>query len=215
MSENAPITELTSQYTAQVTADLEHNAKEQERISSEIAALQEQLTALQRNHTVLVSIQRAIDAAPAPAENAAGSDDATVPAPRKKTAAQPESHGRQRTKKAAAEPRRAPADKPAARKSGGKTTATKKTAQPTLVDLVRRHLAEQSEPRSAAEVAAALGKAHPEREIKANVVRTTIEGLVAKSQAQRTKQGSSVYYTGPDTREQAAQSKEQPEPAGA
>ncbi|MFG2133188.1 hypothetical protein ACGFNV_36205 [Streptomyces sp. NPDC048751] len=77
--------------------------------------------------------------------------------------------------------------------------------------MVRRHLAEQSEPRSAAEVAAALGQAHPERAIKTNVVRTTIEGLVAKSQAQRTKQGASVFYTAPDTPERS--SEDQPAPA--
>lgn len=211
MSETTSITELTSQYTAQVTADLEHNAKEQERIGGEIAALQEQLAALQRNHAVLVSIQAAIDATPAPVERAAGSDSATVPAPRKKTAAQPESSKRRRTKKAAPEPRPTPAGKQAARKSGGKTATAKEAAQPTLVDLVRRHLAEQSEPRSAAEVAAALGQAHPERAIKTNVVRTTIEGLVAKSQAQRTKQGASVFYTAPDAPERSGE--EQPAPA--
>ncbi|MEU6366459.1 hypothetical protein ABZ876_12090 [Streptomyces sp. NPDC046931] len=44
MSETTTVgTELTSQYAAQVTSDLERNAKEQQRISAEIAALQEQL----------------------------------------------------------------------------------------------------------------------------------------------------------------------------
>ncbi|MFG2134984.1 hypothetical protein ACGFNV_45615 [Streptomyces sp. NPDC048751] len=214
MSENAQITELTSQYTAQVTADLERNTKEQERIGGEISVLQEQLAALQRDHTVLLSIQQAIDAAPAPAGPAAGSESATVRAPRKKTAGPSASARRPGTKKAATETGRAARDsKPAPRKRGGKTTAVKETAQPTLVDLVRRHLAEQSEPRSAAEVAAVLSQAHPERTIKTNVVRTTIEGLVAKSQAHRTKQGSSVFYTAPDALEEAPQ--EQPASADA
>lgn len=35
-------------------------------------------------------------------------------------------------------------------------------------------------------------------------MRTTLEGLVAKNQAQRTKQGRSVFYTTPDA-EPAAQ----------
>ncbi|WP_405547684.1 hypothetical protein [Streptomyces phaeochromogenes] len=39
-------TELTSQYVAQVTSDLERNAKEQERITADIDALQEQLRTL-------------------------------------------------------------------------------------------------------------------------------------------------------------------------
>jgi hypothetical protein len=59
---------------------------------------------------------------------------------------------------------------------------------------VRAYLAEQSEPCSAAEIAAALSEAHPDRVIKTTVVRTTPEGLVARSSAQRLKQGHSVFY---------------------
>ncbi|MEU4495571.1 hypothetical protein OG729_38545 [Streptomyces sp. NBC_00210] len=209
MSENASTTELTSQYTAQVTADLERNAKEQERIGAEIAALQEQLAALQRDHTVLVSIQQAIDATPAPAsapaEPAAPSVSAAVPAPRKMTAATSGPGKRARTKKTTAETPRPTAGKAAAEKRAGKAAAAQ-TALPTLVELVRRHLAEQNEPRSAAEIATALGQAHPERSVKTTVVRTTLEGLVAKNRAQRTKQGASVFYTTPDMPEQAAPS---------
>ncbi|MEU5227489.1 hypothetical protein AB0G55_33560, partial [Streptomyces toyocaensis] len=74
---------------------------------------------------------------------------------------------------------------------------------PKLVELVRRHLSEQNEPRSAAEVAGALTEAHPERTIRTTVVRSTLEGLVARNQAQRTKQGSSVFYTVSEAVEQA------------
>jgi hypothetical protein len=197
MSENASTTELTSQYSAQVKADLERNAKEQERLGAEIAALQDQLAALQRDYTVLVNIQRAIDATPAPAAPAAPSDSVAVPAPRKETTTKSGTGKRTRTKKTAPQPRRATAGKSSAEKQAGKTEAAK-TAQPTLVDLVRRHLAAQSEPRSAAEIATALGQAHPERSVKTTVVRTTLEGLVARNQAQRTKQGTSVFYTTSD-----------------
>ncbi|MBD9726358.1 hypothetical protein PV755_23140 [Streptomyces caniscabiei] len=107
-----------------------------------------------------------------------------------------------------------PATKTAASKTTAKT-ATAEKAQPTLVELIRRHLTEQSEPRSAAEVATALTQAHPDRRIQTNVVRTTLEGLVAKSNAQRVKQGSSVYYTGPDAPEQAAPTQPASEPAPA
>jgi len=217
MSENASPTELTSQYTAQVTADLERNAKEQQRIDAEIAALQEQLAAHQRDHTVLVNIQQAIGAAPAPAEPAASPDSTAVPAPRTtKKAAESGTGKRARTKQTAAQPRRTAAGKPAAEKPADKAEPAK-TAQPTLVDLIRGHLAEQSEPRSAAEITAALGQAHPERNVKTTVVRTTLEGLVAKSQAQRSKQGASVFYTAPAVPEQAAppQAEEQPALANA
>ncbi|MFJ8364592.1 hypothetical protein [Streptomyces sp. NPDC093984] len=195
--------ELTSQYAAQVISDLERNAKEQERISAEIAALQEQLAALQHDHSVLIQVQQVLGLSPTPVQPAAAPSSATVPAPRKKAAAEPAAGKRTRAKKAAGTQDATTSKKPAAKKPTNKAAAAK-TAQPTLVELVRSHLTEQSEPRSAAEVATALGQAHPERGIKATVVRTTLEGLVAKNQAQRTKQGSSVFYTAPGAAEQTA-----------
>jgi len=243
MSQNASVTELTSQYTAQVAADLEHNAKEQDRIGGEIAALQEQLEAVQADHKVLTNIQQAIGTAPASARPAAPSDGVSVPAPRRKTATGSGTGKRTRTKKTgpqsgqsaakkptavkpaavkttAAKPAaEKPARKPAAAQPAGKSAAGKpeaaKSAQPTLVDLVRRHLTEQNEPRSAAEITTALDQTHPERSVKTTVVRTTLEGLVAKSQAQRTKQGSSVFYTAPDAPEQATSAKSEEQPAQA
>ncbi|MFV0132143.1 hypothetical protein ACLGIH_02560 [Streptomyces sp. HMX87] len=231
-------TELSSQYAAQVTGDLERNTKEQERIAEEIADLQRQLAELQHDHALLVAMQQALGAAPAVA------DGAVVPAPRTRAAEESRQGKRTRagkpgTRKPAVEtpavksPARkgsagrtssgkassakAPSGKASsvrkagARKSAAEKPASARQARPTLVALVRDHLAGQQEPRSAAEVAAALGQEHPERGIKANVVRTTLEGLVAKNQAQRTKQGTSVYYTAseaaqsaPDTAAQAA-----------
>ncbi|ALO99866.1 hypothetical protein SHL15_8940 [Streptomyces hygroscopicus subsp. limoneus] len=81
--------------------------------------------------------------------------------------------------------------------------AVRRKQTPTLVALIRAHLAEQSEPCSAAEIATALSEAHPDRVIKTTVVRTTLEGLVARNSVQRLKQGHSVFYTslernGPD-----------------
>ncbi|MFE0332500.1 hypothetical protein ACFW08_38080 [Streptomyces sp. NPDC058960] len=195
-------TELTSQYAAQVSGDLERNTKEQERISAEIAALQEQLAALQHDHSVLVNVQQVLGIAPAPVQPAAPSSTA-VPAPRKKASAEPGAGKRTRAKKAAGTQSATTSKKAAAKEPSNKASGAK-TAQPTLVELVRSHLTEQNEPRSAAEVATALGQAHPERGIKATVVRTTLEGLVAKNQAQRTKQGSSVFYTAPSAAEQTA-----------
>ncbi|MDT0615827.1 hypothetical protein [Streptomyces lancefieldiae] len=239
MSENTmkTATELASQYSVQVTDDLERNVKEQERVSAEITALQQQLAALQHDHALLVNMQQALGITSAPGgptsapEPAAAAGAATVPAPREGAATESAPAKQTRGKKAATAPKRAaatksgakpasksvakPAAKPAAKsvtksvaKSVTKSTAkapakpaAKQPAQPTLVELVRTHLAGQSEPRSAAEVTTALGAAHSDRTIKPTVVRTTLEGLVAKNQAQRTKQGSSVYYTATDAPE--------------
>ncbi|MEV7209140.1 MULTISPECIES: hypothetical protein [unclassified Streptomyces] len=234
-------TELASQYSTQVNDDLERNVKEQERVSTEITALQQQLAALQHDHALLVNMQQALGItsppqSPAAPEPAAGT--ATVPAPRGGTAAQSAKGGRTRSKRATTAPKRAAAPKPGAKKASkpaakkatrstttttakpaaeapaktttkpvtkstakqppkaaGKSAAQKAPGRPTLVELVREHLAGQREPRSAAEVTAALGEAHSGRAVKTTVVRTTLEGLVAKNQAQRTKQGTSVYYS--------------------
>ncbi|ALO91628.1 Putative regulatory protein [Streptomyces hygroscopicus subsp. limoneus] len=205
MPESAgPVTELTSQYVSQVTNDLEHNLKEQERITAEIAVLQEQLATLQHDHGTLLNMQQALGLA-APAGRA------VVPAPRKKSGGTRRADDK---KPAAAKPvakktatKKAVAKRPVAKKAvakkatAGKPAATKASpsepAQPTLIELVRRHLAEQTEPRSAAEVSEALIQAYPERGIQRKVVRTTLENLVARNGAQRTKQGTSVFYVVP------------------
>ncbi|GAA5215866.1 hypothetical protein [Streptomyces thinghirensis] len=194
MSETSTTTEVASQYAAQVAGDLERNAKEQERIGADIATLQEKLTALQHDHNVLVNIQQALaSTVPAPA-----AESTTVPSPRKKTAVEPTGGRRSQAEKTTA-PRGRMAKEPVAKKArAAKAPAKAKAAKsdaPTLVELVRLHLAAQSEPRSAAEVSAGLNQAHPERAVQTTVVRNTLEGLVAKQRAQRTKQGSSVYYT--------------------
>lgn len=190
MSEtSAEPSELTSQYSAQVAGDLERNLKEQDRIGGEIEALQAQLAALRHDHTILVNIQQALGASATPTAVEA-KPASTVPAPRttKSGAAK-----QAKNKKTATAARKRTSTKSAT------TAAAASSSSPTLVELVRGHLTGQSEPRSAAEIAAALGQQHPERTVKTTVVRTTLEGLVAKSQAQRTKQGNSVFYTGPDT----------------
>lgn len=200
-----PATELASQYIAQVTGDLEANVKEQERISAEIASLQEQLAALQRDHNVLLNMQEALGIK-APAEPVAETQSAPVPSPRRRKA-DATSEGKQKARKSTSRPRKKAAGKPEA-----KATGSAKAPQPTLVELIRRHLAEQKEPRSAAEVSAALTQAHPDRDIATKVVRVTLEGLVAKSQAERTKQGRSVFYTAPASEPTAAPDAEaQPE----
>ncbi|MGW4566047.1 BlaI/MecI/CopY family transcriptional regulator [Streptomyces sp. NPDC004561] len=196
--------ELASQYIAQVSSDLESNTKEQDRLREEIGALEAQLAALQRDHTVLVNVQLALGGPAAPAEPTAGAGAGSTAPSRRKPAAKSAAGKQARARKSPTGPGRTTARKPAAKRSKAEDTAAK-TAKPTLVELVRSHLAQQSEPRSAAEVTTALGETHPERATKATVVRTTLEGLVAKNLAQRSKQGSSVFYTSSDAQEQSTQ----------
>ncbi|MER6563481.1 hypothetical protein ABT300_38305 [Streptomyces sp. NPDC001027] len=197
-------TELKAQYSAQVTADLERNTKEQDRLLGEIDALQEQLSTLQQDHAILVNIQQALGiVTPEPTASAEDAAAASVPQPKTGTAPRVGKQTRPRKTTSPQDSKQTKA-KANTKKNAAKTAAPKQTAQPTLVELIRRHLTEQSEPRSAAEVAAALTQAHPDRRIQTNVVRTTLEGLVAKSNAQRVKQGSSVYYTSHDASESPA-----------
>ncbi|MET7354777.1 hypothetical protein [Streptomyces mirabilis] len=199
-------TELTSQYIAQVTGDLERNTKEQERIGQEIEALQEQLHALQHDHTVLVNMQQALGSA----NPATEADTATAPSVPHQASAEPkQSKGK---KAAATSAKKSASKKPAAKAPSVKasTAATK----PTLVELIRGHLEQESDPRSAAEITTALTQAHPDRSVKTTVVRTTLEGLVAKSHAHRTKQGSSVFYTAAAASEPAAAEPQQEAVAG-
>ncbi|MEU2747439.1 hypothetical protein ABZ613_14315 [Streptomyces collinus] len=238
-----PATELASQYIAQVTGDLEANLKEQERIGTEITTLQEQLAALQHDHDVLKSMQQALGITAPPNGSAAESESAVLPSPRRKKAG-PAAGEKQKARKSTATPAKKAAAKPAAgkpaaakpatgkpaaekqatgkpavakpaaKKPAAKSTDSAKAPEPTLVELIRRHLAEQKEPRSAAEISTALGDAHPHRGIAAKVVRVTLEGLVAKSQAERSKQGRSVFYTAPAS-EPAAASETEAQPQGA
>jgi cell division septum initiation protein DivIVA len=211
MSENtaeatAEATELTSHYSAQVAGDLERNLKEQQRLSDEIDALQTQLAALRHDHSVLVNIQQALGVSSEPA--APSAEQAPAPAGRK----QAKSATRTRKQVAAKKPATAGRKSAESKATASKTTESKATekpaatssARPKLVDLVRDHLAGLSEPRSAAEVTTTLAQQHPDRTIKTTVVRTTLEGLVAKNRAQRSKQGKSVYYTAPETAEATA-----------
>lgn len=183
---------VQAQYAARVASDLETNLKEQERIGAEAATLQEQLQALESDQAVLLSMQQALGSpgTPAAATKKASPRKKAVPAPRTDA-----------NKSATASANRPTAtntkDKDKAAKSAPQTAAKKPAAPaagPTLVELIESHLRQQHEPRSAAEITTALAQARPERTIKTTVVRTTVEGLVAKGRAQRTKQGSSVFY---------------------
>ncbi|MDN3029670.1 hypothetical protein [Streptomyces sp. S.PB5] len=157
-------TEVVTQYSSQLTSDLERNAQEQDTIRGEIEGLQGRLLALQNDHAVLASMRQALENG-IPTQHAAGS---------------PGGRG---------------ADSGYGPLGGAVGVQRRIQNQPTLVSLIRAYLAQQSEPCSAAEVASALSEGHPDRIIKTTVVRTTLEGLVARSTAQRLKQGHSVFYT--------------------
>lgn len=165
---------LQSQYAQQVAADLERNAKEQDRIKTEAAALQDLLETLQKDHSLLVSVQTAL-----------GGESAEADAKKDSGPAVPKA-------------RRAHDDAPA-----GKGRRIKRTPKPTngakpavpLRELVVGVLVERKSPSSAAEVAQELARTHPERSLNITLVRNALEASVARNQTERSKQQNSVYYS--------------------
>jgi hypothetical protein len=139
----------------------------------------------------------------APAAKAAQTKTAQTKAPAAKAAEAKAPAAKAAEAKAAGAARGGAKQKQAAAKKSTARTSPAAGGAPKLVELVRQHLTEQKEPRSAAEVAEALGQAHPQRSFKTTVVRTTLESLVARNHAQRTKQGSSVFYTAPEASQEA------------
>ncbi|OEJ57388.1 hypothetical protein BGM19_04790 [Streptomyces agglomeratus] len=174
---------LKSQYAEQVDADLERNTQEQERVRSEVAALQSRLEALEKDHELLVSMRAALGTPPAKKAKAAKAPKtakaaATATVPRARRAAKEAPAAARRTRKTA---------EPDAPQKANKTT-------PPLRELVVGVLAKHDEPRSAAEVTQELAQAHPGRTLSVTMVRNALEASVAKNQSERTKQQKSVYY---------------------
>ncbi|MEU6709091.1 hypothetical protein [Streptomyces wuyuanensis] len=200
MPHQAETTPIQERYATQFAADLKRNEEER-------AALQERLQQLDQEHAWLTSVLEATPAieqetVPVAEKTDAGKAAATtttnaaaasaVPQPRqlKKTAAR----ARQPLKKTTtAKPNTtAKATGPTAKK-----TTTSRKSGPALHELVQGILS--SDPRTVSEVVKDLEHAHPEKAgTKVQVVRNALETLVAKSRAERSKQGATVYYTAAD-----------------
>ncbi|MGA5129875.1 hypothetical protein ACPCTO_08725 [Streptomyces olivoreticuli] len=175
---------IRTRYAAQFAADLENNEKEQE-------TLRARLEQLAQEHAWLSGMRGTVageKAAPGKAADAAASEAAggSVPRPR-------------RAKKAADTPgrRKKPAQAKSAetpKASGGRT---RKSDGPTLGELVLGLLTRHHQPRMVSEVVNELGQAHPERTVSAQVVRNTVEALVAKGRLDRERKQGSVFYTAP------------------
>ncbi|KUL49175.1 hypothetical protein ADL28_27320 [Streptomyces violaceusniger] len=184
---------LKSQYAAQVAADLERNSAEHERLSSEIVSLRQQLAVLEENRALLLSMRETLgdDAVGGAPENGGVSDSDDGSSPTRESAALPATR-KPRKKADATGGKRKGTESPGSRPS---RRPVREAGAPTLRELVRDDLTQHGEPRSAAEITATLTQALPGRDIKPTVVRSTLESLVAKGQAHRTKQQKSVFYS--------------------
>ncbi|MGW2015259.1 hypothetical protein [Streptomyces sp. NPDC001927] len=162
--------DLKAQYASKVAGDIDENEADQRRVQAQIQSLQEQLVSLKADHELLMSVSAALGDALTTAK-------ATVPA---------QSAG-ETVAKTSPRPKTAAKKRPAVRKEEEKGAA--------LTSLILGYLSEQSEPRNTSEILRCLAEAHPKRQISDPLVRTSAERLVARGKLERSKQGSSVYYT--------------------
>ncbi|MFD5408262.1 hypothetical protein [Streptomyces griseorubiginosus] len=168
---------LRSRYVAQAASDLEDNRRRQKE-------LEDRLTVLKQEEALLADI---LDLA----ERYEGFADAN----RLPEQVQDEPA----VTKASQKPARASARRSAPAKSPAATTvkagAKGKSHQPLLGELLSELLGQYVEPRSAKELREELREKHPDRNPTPQVVRNTLESLVAKGRIRRHKQERSVMYT--------------------
>ncbi|WP_431964778.1 hypothetical protein [Actinacidiphila sp. bgisy160] len=192
---------IQDRYATRLAEDLDNNANEREKVRVQLAELQNRLAQLEQEREWLTHLQGTVAGAPSVAMPAQPAGEATAGdetgQPEVTPAAQPVPRPRGRKK---------PAGEPTAHKARKRTAApedvrkpkraTSRSSEPTLRSLVADILAASSEPRMVSEFVDTLAKQHPSRATpSAPVVRNTLEALVAKGLAERSRQQGSVFYT--------------------
>ncbi|MFC8447908.1 hypothetical protein [Kitasatospora sp. NPDC057223] len=171
-------TTLRSRYVAQAASDLEENRRRQQDLAEKLKSLQQEEALLIDIMTLAEHYQDGAEPSPLPeqAQDEQGEEDEPVPA-----------RPQRRAKSAPA----VAASPTAAARAGG----TGRAQRPLLGDILLELLAGYSEPRLAKDLRDELMAKHPAREPTPQVVRNTLESLVAKGQVQRHKEDRSVTYT--------------------
>lgn len=155
---------VRSRYTEQAAADLQDNRRRQQELTGQLAMLQQE-------EALLIDILALAERFPGPPGTAHATPGAAEP-----------------------QPRTAGSATGAGRKAGPEAGARAEGRQPLLGDLFVDLLREHREPRLAKELRDELLERHPERTPTPQVVRNTLEALVAKGRVRRHKQQRSVMY---------------------
>ncbi|WLW57283.1 hypothetical protein [Streptomyces sp. YU58] len=169
---------LRSRYVAQAASDLEENRRRQQELAERISVLKQEEALLADILNLAERYEGFADASRLPEQ----SQDEPVVA---------------KTKKAStgASSRRSTSAKSAPTGRTAKAGAKGKSRQPLLGDLLAELLGQYDEPRLAKELRDELLEKHPDRNPTPQVVRNTLESLVAKGRIRRHKQDRSVMYT--------------------
>ncbi|WP_053846314.1 hypothetical protein [Streptomyces sp. NRRL B-24085] len=169
---------LRSRYVAQAASDLEENRRRQKE-------LEERITVLKQEEALLSDILNL-------AERYEGfADSSRLP---EQVQDEPAA-AKASQKRAGASARRAAPGKSTTAATTAKAGAKGKSHQPLLGDLLTELLGQYEEPRLAKELRDELLEKHPDRNPTPQVVRNTLESLVAKGRIRRHKQQRSVMYT--------------------
>jgi len=173
---------LRSRYVAQAASDLEENRRLQQELAKRISVLKQEEALLSDILTLAERYEDIAETPPQLEQSQPESQDEPVVAKAKKTAPAIPAQG----------------SAPAKRTRAGKAAkaAAKGTSQPPLLgDLLSDVLSQYEEPRLAKELRDELLEKHPDRTPTPQVVRNTLESLVAKGRIRRHKQQRSVMYT--------------------
>ncbi|GHB11494.1 hypothetical protein GCM10010330_76890 [Streptomyces tendae] len=175
---------LRSRYVEQAASDLEENRRLQQELAEKITMLKQEEALLSDIMNLAERYEGSLDPSRLP-EQAQGEPALTQT---RRGAAATSSSGR-------AASRRPASAKEATGKTAGKAAAKGKSRQPLLGDLLMDLLRTYDEPRLAKELRDELMEKHPNRTPTPQVVRNTLESLVAKGRIRRHKQQRSVMYS--------------------
>ncbi|MGC5360241.1 hypothetical protein ACPXCE_00920 [Streptomyces sp. DT24] len=177
-------TTLRSRYVEQAASDLAENRRQQQQLTEKIELLRQEETLLS---DILILAER-FEGSP---------DTAHIPrqAQNESAAAPGGATPRRKARVKVSGPRSKKSTTKAGTKTGAKTGAKGKPSHPLLGHIFMDLLAEHNEPRLAKELREELLEKHPDRRPTPQVVRNTLEALVAKGNIQRHKQQRSVMYS--------------------
>ncbi|MFD7829971.1 hypothetical protein [Kitasatospora sp. NPDC059803] len=192
-----PASTLRTRLVDQAASDLEENRRRQQELAEEVRMLKQEEALLADILQLAERYEGLSEPSPLPQQaqdepvlagakrrRASASAPARTPSPRSARSARTE-----KTAKPANKARTMQAGKPA------RAAAAGKSRQPLLGELLLSLLSGHDEPRLAKELRDELLVKHPDRTPTAQVVRNTLESLVAKGSIQRHKQQRSVLYT--------------------
>ncbi|MFC8448202.1 hypothetical protein [Kitasatospora sp. NPDC057223] len=165
------VASLRSRYVVQAASDLEENRRRQQELAEKLESLQQEEALLIDIMTLAEQYQDDVEPSPLPEQVEAE----PVPAGARQRGTSP-----------------GKATSPAGAPRG---IGRGKAQRPLLGDLLMELLAGYGEPRLAKDLREELMVRHPDREPTPQVVRNTLESLVAKGQVQRHKEQRAVLYT--------------------